>query len=58
MAKIELKVADNVSLKREDRIYRAGETFSTAHDDEIDRWIALGYVEEIKTRRKKVTRKK
>ena len=29
-------------------IRRPGETFSTDNDDEIERWLALGYVEKAK----------
>jgi hypothetical protein len=61
MAKTTLEVADNVSLNRDGKIYRAGDVFGAEKDDEIERWLALGYVSEVQTRRRstsKTTRRK
>jgi hypothetical protein len=53
MAKLKLEVAHNVSLNRDGKIHKAGELFETERDDEISRWIALGYVIEQKRPRRK-----
>ncbi len=58
MAKIKLKVAHNVSLPRGGAIHRAGDTFETERDDEVEQWLKHGYVEQVKKVRRKVTRKK
>jgi hypothetical protein len=57
MAKVKLIVADNVTFNRDGAIRRPGETFQTNKDDEVERWLALGYVEQVKTRRT-ITKKK
>jgi hypothetical protein len=45
MAKVKLEIAaDNVTVVREGRVYRTGDTFLAEHDDEIERWLTLGYV--------------
>jgi hypothetical protein len=57
MAKIKLEVAHNVSLNRDGKIHKAGDTFEAERDDEIERWIALGYVVEQKSSRRRSSRK-
>ena len=54
MAKVKLEItANNVSVVREGRVYRTGDAFTTDADDEIERWLALGYVEKaLKGKRK------
>ena len=52
MAKVKLEIiANNVSVVREGRVYRTGDAFTTGNDDEIERWLALGYVEKAKKSR-------
>jgi hypothetical protein len=60
MAKVKLEVANNVSLNRDGKIHKAGDTFEAERDDEIKRWLELGYVSEVKTRRaaKKTARRR
>ena len=41
------RVEDKGSV-REGRVYRTGDAFTTEADDEIERWLALGYVEKAK----------
>jgi hypothetical protein len=53
MAKVTLEVADNVTLNRGGTIRRPGETLTTDRDDEVERWLALGYAEEVKATRKR-----
>ncbi|MGH2791715.1 MAG: hypothetical protein ACRDJ0_12150 [Actinomycetota bacterium] len=48
---MKLQVAHNVSLNRDGRIHRAGDTF------EIERWLELDYVEQVKAPRRKATKK-
>jgi hypothetical protein len=51
MAKVKLEIAaNNVTVVREGRVYRTGDTFLVEHDDEIAQWLKLGYVR--KTRKK------
>jgi hypothetical protein len=52
MAKVTLKVAHNVSLARSGSIHRAGDTFETERDDEIEQWPKHGYVEQSRVRAK------
>ena len=54
MARIKLEItANNVSVVREGRVYRTGDAFTADNDDEIERWLALGYVEKAtKSKRK------
>ena len=54
MAKIKLEItANNVSVVREGHVYRTGDAFTTDNNDEIERWLALGYFEEAtKSKRK------
>ncbi len=54
MAKVKLEItANNVSVAREGRVYRTGDAFTTDDDDEIERWLALGYVSKVtKSKRK------
>jgi hypothetical protein len=56
MAKVKLEVAHNVSLNREGKIHKAGDIFEADRDDEIKRWLELGYVSEDKPRRKTTKR--
>ena len=58
MAKVTLEVATNVTLPRDGSIHRAGDTFETARDDEVEQWLKHGYAREVKTSRKKTTKKK
>ncbi len=58
MAKIKLEVANNVTLPRDGSIHRAGDTFETARDEEVEQWLKHGYVSEIKKSRRKATKKK
>ena len=58
MAKVTLKVANNVTLPRGGSIHRAGDTFETERDDEIAQWLKHGYVEQVKASRRKATKKK
>jgi hypothetical protein len=51
MAKVKLEVANNVSLNREGHILKSGDIFEAERDDEIKRWLELGYVREVKARR-------
>jgi len=53
MAKLKLEVAHNVSLNRDGKIHKAGDTFEAERDYEINRWIALGYVVEQKSARRR-----
>ena len=48
MAKVKLQVADNVTLNRGGGIRRPGEHFEAERDDEVEQWLRLGYVSEIK----------
>ena len=52
MAKIKLEVANNVSLNRDGKIHRPGDVFEAENDDEIKRWLSLGYVQKVRIRRK------
>ena len=52
MAKVKLVVAGNVTLNRDGAIRRPGEAFSTNNDDEIQRWLELGYVRKVTTKSK------
>ena len=56
MAKIKLEVANNVSLNRAGKIHKAGDTFEAERDDEVERWLALGYVEQVKAPRRKTAK--
>jgi hypothetical protein len=57
MAKAKLEVAQNISLNRAGTIYRPGDTFEAEKDDEIERWLALGYVQKVRIRRRKAAKK-
>ena len=57
MAKVTLEVATNVTLWRDGSIRRAGETFTTERDDEVEQWLKHGYTREVKKSRKKTTKK-
>jgi hypothetical protein len=47
-----------VSTARRARLSLPGDTFEANKDDEIERWLELGYVEQVKSPRRKDTRKK
>ncbi len=53
MAKITLVVPENVTLNRDGRIQRPGDSFTTDRDDEVEQWIAHGYVTEVKKKKAK-----
>ena len=57
MAKVTLKVAHNVSLARGGSIQRAGDTFETERDNEVEQWFKHGYALEVKTRRRSTKKK-
>jgi hypothetical protein len=37
-------------------IHRAGDTFETERDDEVEQWLKHGYVSEVKKSRRKATK--
>ena len=57
MVKIKLLVPANVTLRRDDRIYRPGDSFEAEGDDEVEQWLRHGHAQEIKERRKITKRK-
>ena len=56
--KVKLRVAENVTLRRGNRIYRPGDVVETERDDEVVQWLKLEYAAEVKTRKTIEKRKK
>jgi hypothetical protein len=57
MAKLKLVVPENVTLRRDDRIYRPGDSFEAERDDEVEQWLRHGYAREVKVQKRSAKRK-
>lgn len=58
MAKIEVRVTDNVSLNLDGVIYRAGDVLTVERDDTAEQWLTAGWVGEVKKAGKSKSRRK
>jgi hypothetical protein len=55
MARVKVRIPENVSLNVGGRIHRAGDELEVPRDETLEQWLSAGFVTEVKQTKRKTT---